>query len=183
MVIASEVRATSLDPSSWSGDVPLAAMVDQETLAKASAFDGDYVFVGGQKERDGIDAAIEASVEALSPMLRNLGRERLRETNPVPKSISIDVEGDTAKIEFAQDGHAARLDGTPVKTKSAQGDRVKVSHRIRGGRLVQFIDGSGGDRRNSFKLSNDGKRLTLNVEITSGHLPVPVEYRLTFKRK
>lgn len=177
VAVASEVRAGALDPT----DVPLAA-VTPEIVEQAQAFDGEWSYVGGQKERDGIDAAIETSVEALSPMLRKLGRKRLHETNSAAKTVSIDIEGESASIHFDGDGHTAKLDGTPIKSNN-QGDKVKISHRMHGSKLDQFIDGVGGDRRNTFKLSQDGQRLTLKVEITSGHLPVPVEYRLTYKRK
>jgi hypothetical protein len=157
--------------------------VDEETLTRAQAFDGEYVFAGGQKERDGVDAAIEASVAPLNQMIRNMGRTRLKEANPVPQRLTIEVDGDSVEILMDGVGHEASLDGSPIKSESPQGDKVKVSHRIRSSQLTELIDGSGGDRTNDFKLSADGTRLTMSVKITSGQLPVPVEYRLTFKRK
>jgi hypothetical protein len=182
LIIGSEVRAggpAGLDPD----DLPLAAAVSQDALDQAGAFDGEYVFAGGQKERDGVDAAIETSVAAVSPLVRNLGRKRLRETNPVPKKVSITTEGDAVEILLDGKGHSAKLDGTPVKFQTAQDGKSKITHGIRGSKLVEFIDGTGGDRLNEFKLNKDGSRLTMKVKITSSHLPVPVEYRLTFKRK
>jgi hypothetical protein len=159
------------------------AVVDEETLTQAQAFAGEYVFAGGQKERDGVDAAVEASVAALNPMVRNMGRTRLRDANPVPQRLTIDVDGDRVKILFDGQGHDVALDGVPIKTESPEGDKVKVSHRLRGAQLAELIDGVGGDRTNDFKLNADGTRLTVSVKISSGQLPVPVEYRLTFKRK
>jgi hypothetical protein len=172
-VVASEVRA----------GMEVVEDVDQDTLDRAQTFEGEYVFVGGQKERDGIDAAIELAVEAVSPVVRNLGRTRLREANVVPQKVTIAVDGDRVQILFDGSGHEASLDGTAIKTQSPQGDKVKVSHKIRGSQLIEVIDGVGGDRNNAFKLNADGTRLTMDVKITSGQLPVPVEYRLTFKRK
>jgi hypothetical protein len=159
------------------------AETDQDTLALAETFEGEYVFVGGQKERDGLDAAIEASVEAVNALVRNLGRTRLREANVIPQRLTISIDGDRAKILFDGSGHDASLDGTVIKTVGVDGEKVKVSHRMRGAQLVELIDGLGGDRSNTFKLSSDGSRVTMAVEITSGQLPVPVVYRLTFKRK
>jgi hypothetical protein len=173
-VIASDVRAGE--------ELAQAESVDEETLAQASAFAGEYTFVGGQKERDELDAAIETAANALSPLVRNLGRKRLQETNQIPKQLTIAVDGDSADIRFDGDGHDASLDGTPIRGVSPFGDKVKVSHRMRGSKLTEFIDGDKGDRHNTFKLGSDGK-LTVDVQITSSHLPVPVEYRLTFKRK
>lgn len=164
-------------------DVPIAATVDADTLERAQAFAGEYVFVGGQKERDGIDAAIEASMAAVNPVVRSLGRKRLEETNEIPKRVTIEVEGERVRILFDGEGHTASLDGSTIKAESAQGDKVKISHRMRGSSLTEFIDGVGGDRHNRFKLNAEGTRLTLDVEIASPQLPVSVEYRLTFKRQ
>jgi hypothetical protein len=160
-----------------------AETVDEETLSRAEAFEGEYVFVGGQKERDGVGAAIEASIASLNPMIRNMGRTRLQEANPVPQRAVIGVDGDRVQILLDGAGHEAGLDGTPIKGESPQGDKVKVSHRMRGAALVELIDGVGGDRNNEFRLNADGSRLTMTTKITSSQLPIPVEYRLTFKRK
>jgi hypothetical protein len=157
--------------------------VDADTLAQAQGFAGEYTFVGGQKERDGVAAAIETTVAAVSPMVRNLGRKRLQETNPIPGKISIAIDGDDVEILLDGDGHEASLGGAAIKAESAQGDKIKVSHRMRNGALVELIDGVGGDRSNTFKLNGDGTKLTMSVVISSSQLPVPVEYKLTFKRK
>lgn len=178
LIVGSEVWAGGLDDF----ELPVQAAVDQNTLDQARAFDGAYVFDGGQKQRDGVGEAIEASVAAINPIVRKLGRERLQETNPVPKHLSIQVEDHAVAILFDGEGHNAKLDGTPLEAKSSEG-KVKVSHRMRGPKLTELLDGVGGDRHNDFKLSADGARLTVRVKITSSHLPVPVEYDLTYKRK
>jgi hypothetical protein len=173
-VIASEVRAGD--------EVPEAGLVDADTIARASPFAGEYTFVGGQKQRDKLDAAIEVSVSAISALVRNVGRKRLQETNPIPQQLSIAVDGDAVDIRFDGDGHSASLDGTPTRGVSPFGDKIKVSHRMRGSKLTELLDGDKGDRHNTFKFASDGK-LIVDVQITSSHLPVPLEYQLTFKRK
>lgn len=183
LALGSEVRAGGL--LGFDGeDVPLATVtVDTDTLNQAQVFAGEYVFVGGQKERDGIDAAITAAMDAVNPVVRSLGRKRLHETTQVPKRVTIELEGERAQISFDGKGHSVSLDGSAIKAESAEGEKVKVSHRMRGSSLVQLIDGIGGDRQNRFRLSSDGSRLTCDVEISSPQLPVSVEYRLTFKRQ
>lgn len=164
-------------------DLPLESSVPSDTLTQAERFAGEYRFVGGQREADGIDAAIEASADALSPMLRGLGRKKLKATNPVPKGMRIAVKGDVLELTIDGKGFKAGLDGKPDSQKSSEGDAVKVSFKFRDGKLVQFIDGAKGDRHNYIRLSEDGNRLTMKVKVSSSHLPVPVEYKLTFKRK
>lgn len=175
-VIATEVRAGDID------EVPEVGVVDADTLARASAFAGEYTFAGGQKERDDLDAAIETTLAAISPVVRGIGRKRLHESNPIPKSLSIAIDGDSVEIRFDGAGHSTSLDGKPQRGVSPQGDKIKVSHRMRGSKLTELLDGDQGDRHNTFKIGSDGK-LTVDVKITSGHLPVPLEYQLTFKRK
>lgn len=175
-VIASDVRAGDSEQ-----ETPNKA-VDAETLARASAFAGEYTFVGGQKEQDQIDAAIEKALNEVNPMVRSLGRKRLQETNKIAKQLRIAVEGEAVDIRFDGSGHSARLDGSTVKAVSPYGDKIKISHRMRGERLIERTDSRQGGRSNTFKLGKDGK-VTVDVQITSSHLPVPVEYRLTYKRK
>lgn len=186
LFVASDVRASALESGT---ELPVevtdvvAASVDPSMIDQARAYEGMWVYVGGQKERDGIDAAITASMDAVSPMIRGIGTRRLKESNPVPSRISIDLNGEDVTIAFDGDRNKARLDGPAVKGVSPQGDKMKVSHKVKGDKLIQFIDGGGGDRHNHFRLNADGTRMTLDVKITSGHLPVPCKYRLSFKRK
>lgn len=119
-----------------------------------STFEGEYVFAGGQKQRDGVAAAIETSAASLNGLIRNIGRKRLTEANLVPKQLSISLEGDKLSRELDGQGHVATLDGKPIKTQSREGEKVKVSHRVRGDKLVELIDGTSGDRRYELKLSS-----------------------------
>ena len=186
LFMASEVRAGALEGGT---QLPIEVedlvegALDPSVLDQAQAFDGEWVFVGGQREREGIDTAIAATLDALNPMIRGIAAKRLKESNPVPRRVTISVVGENATISFDGDGHEAKLDGTPIKAVSTKGDKIKVSHKLKGSKLIQFIDGDGGDRHNHFRLNADGTRLSAKVMITSDRLPVPVEYRLSFKRK
>lgn len=174
LIVASDVRA---------GDEDTPSSVDSATREKVGGFVGEYRFVGGQKERAGVDAAIERSLAELNAVMAGLGRPRLQESNEVPDAIEMVLEGDMLTIHQAGEAHASTIDGAKTKTKSKKGDKVKVSHKLSGSKLVQRIEGDGGERVNRYTLSSDGKRLTLQVEISSGHLPVPVEYSLTYERR
>lgn len=175
LMVGSEVRADGSDESGVGADA--------ETLERASDFAGEYRFVGGQKEAEGIQAAIDESVDALNPMLRKIGRKRLVESNPVPKSARIELDGGDIVLSIDGEGYEARLDGSPRKMTSKYGDKIKVSYKLSGDRLVEHIDSPKGDRFNYATLSADGNKLTVRVKVSSSHLPVPCEYRLTFRRK
>jgi hypothetical protein len=160
-----------------------AGAVDADTLSQAAAFAGEYRFVGGQKERDGVNAAIEVSLAEVNAVVRKLGRSRLQEANEIPTGIEITVEGEVLTIHQAGEAHGARVDGTKVKTKNKDGDKISVSHVLGSNKLTQRIVGDGGERSNRYKLSSDGKRLSMNVEISSEQLPVPVTYTLSYERR
>jgi len=177
LTLACEAQAEAL------ADEGAVAALDEAALDEVAAFDGDYVFAGGQQEREAIHSAIETSLEAVNPVIRVLARKRLREANTAPRGVSIQV--DESEIEVSMDGHGHRaiLNGSPAKGTSQHGGKVKVSYRFRDGRLTEFTDGVGGNRHNYMTLSPSGDKLTIKVKMSSSQLPVPVEYRLTFKRK
>lgn len=207
LLVTTEVRAGALDSADQSVDfdetieseeaeeslpsglsqadrvVEATKAVDASVLEQARAFEGQWTFVGGQKQRDGVEDAIQASADALGRLIRGIGAKRLRESNPIPNRITIKLQGESIEIAYDGNSNKAKLDGTTIKSVSPQGDKSKISHTIRGAKLVQFIDGEGGDKTNKFKLSEDGSKLYLDVKITSSRLPVPCAYRLTFKRK
>lgn len=181
LVVTSEVRASNV--RELADAVPLEGAVTAETLTEAAAFVGEFKHVGGQKDSEQIDAAIETAVAAVSPLVRGIGRKRLQETNQIPGSVELKLDGEQLGVVQGGEQHEAALDGKKVTSKNQFGDKVKVSHELRGGKLVQTIEGEGGKRINRYKLSSDGKRMTMSVEISSPHLPVSVTYSLSYERR
>lgn len=177
LMVGSEVRADESGEQVGSADA--------DSLERAQAFVGEYKFVGGDEEREGVRRGIETAVDALNPVIRKIARKRLTDTNPVPKRARVTMNGDEIELRFDRDGYRARLGASPRKTTSNYGsETMKISYEVDGkGRLVELIDGRNGDRHNRVTLSADGNKMTVEVKVTSAQLPVPVEYRLTFRRE
>jgi hypothetical protein len=57
-----------------------------------------------------------------------------------------------------------------------------VSTAWEGGRLRQSFVAEDGRRDNHFTVSEDGRRLTLEVTVTSPRLSAPLRYRLNYVR-
>ncbi len=180
LIVVSEVRASEARELA---EGPTEGSVSAETLKEAGSFAGEWRHVGGDRDREAIDAAIATSMEAVSPVLRGIGTKRLNETNQIAPVIEIGLDGESVSISQGGESYSASLDGAAIRGKSKDGDKVKVTHVLRSSKLVQTIKGDGGMRVNRYKLSSDGKRLTLSVEISSSHLPVPVTYSLSYERR
>ena len=146
---------------------------------------GSYAFVGGSKQREAIETAIEESVLALNAAIRGIARRRLLRSNKAPAHLLISRSGVDVTVTLAGIRKVtAPADGSAVDFKTKFGDKARLSHHLDGLRLVQTFVGAG-TRVNTFTVqpADEGPdRMTMRVKITSSRLPVPVKYRLSFKR-
>lgn len=127
-----------------------------------------------------VDAAIEAAVAEMSFFLRDFGRSRLRDKNPVHTRLQIEMTGSHVVVTFDQD----RYEGTegswvPV---TARGEPARLLVQRTGRRLYLTFRGDDGEKRMVHTISEDGRYLWLDVTVTSPRLPVPLTYRLNFRR-
>ena len=74
-------------------------------------------------------------------------------------------------------------DGHEVDHRNKLGETSKLSQRFVGETLVQEFRGDGGTRTVVWTLLPDGDTVRIRFTITSGHLPRPVDYSLTYRRK
>lgn len=142
---------------------------------------GVYSADADQSER--IEAAIDKAVAPMNFIKRPIARGRLKKTNPSYKQISF-ARSDT-QIEIRFDDRAAvqmPANGEPIKWTREDGEVFDVSAESRDGELVQAFKAEDGTRVNTFRVSPDGKQLTLQVRITSPQLPTPVEYSLDYQK-
>lgn len=146
-----------------------------------AAFAHAFKYVGGKKQKEAVDEAIEEVVQQMSRVIRGLARDRLRATNKVPPLVYFKFESNQIAVIFAGGRKVkAPADGSKVKWKTEKGDRVKVSHTLTTNKLVQKLEGEG-TRTNTFKLSEDGTKLTWKTRITARRLPEDIKYRLSYR--
>ena len=145
---------------------------------------GEYRFVGGATERALIPAAVERSVDGMFFIARGIAYDRLIRTCEICSSYSIGFgSGNIAVGGPCQLTDVSPDDGREADHRTKLGDESKLSQRFVGGTLVQNFRGDEGARRVVWTLLPDGETLRVQVIITSKHLPHPVDYTLTYRRK
>ena len=162
---------------------PPPAPVEQPATPPQQRFAGTFRYAGGEAQRQGLEAAIEAAASELNALIRGIGRKRLKESNPVREQITIAVDGDKVSMTF-EPGRTVtgRLEGPSVPWTSDSGKPVQVTFSLVKGRLVQTFKAEDGGRRSVYSLDETGARLTLSVTITSERLSNPLKYALTYRR-
>ena len=145
------------------------------------AFPGEYKFTGGASERQALEAAVDDVVAEMNALARPIARSRLLDANPIASVLSIAADGSTVTVGFDDRRYTAVVGGPAVNVTGVTGDKVALTYRVAGERLVQRFKGPKGARKNA--MSVNAKRLRLNVKVTSESLPKDLVYKLTYTRK
>jgi hypothetical protein len=187
MMLLVSLLAASL--ATWASPAPEASAEPpagggHEEAAPRVAFVGEFGFIGGQPQRDGLVEAIERSVQALPGLFHDLARKRLTEVNTIPGSVRMFMDGDDLVVIYGdQQPQRAPLDGSPRKWRNRDGDEIQLAHELRGGKLVQTTRGKGGHRVMVWSFDPERGLLRVKSTMASSRLPEPVRYRLTFKKR
>lgn len=145
------------------------------------ALEGRYAPASAEADRAGLEAAIERTAAPFFFAIRPLVRSRLRETNPIFATVEIRTAGEAidchtppVRVVDADDDVATTVIGLDEKPNHA-------THRRAGDALIQRTWTSEGARATRFvRTGDDG--LTLQVEVTSPRLAVPLRYELHYRR-
>jgi hypothetical protein len=148
-------------------------------------FAGEYVFAGGAPERALVPAAVERSVDGMFFIARGIAYDRLLKNCEICPRYSLAFGGGNISVAGSCDvpGVSPDDDAREVDHRTKLGETSKLSQRFVGNTLVQDFRGDGGSRKVLWTLLPDGETLRMQVLITSGHLPHPVDYTLTYRRK
>jgi hypothetical protein len=155
-----------------------AAANDVETVDR---FAGRYRHAGGERERKARDDAIDDVVDDMNFIVRGIARSRLREANPIAKSLGIAKKGKMLTITFDKRHYTGPIDGRTVKVVGVTGDEVSMRFQISNGRIRQIFQGDDGGRVNDFSLDGEG-RVALSVRVHSDKLPKDLRYQLTYAK-
>jgi len=145
---------------------------------------GEYEFVGGSAERASIPAAVERSVDGMFFIARGIAYNRLLESSQVCDRYTFDFgAGSISVAGSCRTPDVSPGNGQEVDHRTRQGETSKLSQRFVGETLVQEFRGDEGARKVVWTLLPDGTTLRGQVVISSKHLPRPVDYTLTYRRK
>ncbi len=146
-------------------------------------FAGTFTYAGGDKQRAGIDAAIEAAITGMFFVTKPIARSKLHEKTAVKNTVGFSFA--KGKITSTASGSApatSRDDGTGTPYK-VDGEMLRILQNVTpDGHLLQTFAAVDGTRSNDYSLSADGKTLTMTVTLSSGKLPRAMHYALTYRR-
>ncbi len=150
-----------------------------------ASFEGRYVFVGGDAERQQLDRAIDGVVSRLALLLREVARGEIRRNIQPEPRIAIDVTDDAhVRLTLGAWGPLdVRLDGLEQRVRGPDGSATRLAVHYRGGRIETRQASSRGRRENWLSLSPDGRYLFLQSRVGAPQLPEEIRYTLTYRRE
>lgn len=145
---------------------------------------GEYRFIGGAPERAGVPAAVERSVDGMFFISRGIAYDRLLRNCEICSSYALSFTASQVIVSGpCQLPDISPADGGEVEHRTKLDETSQLSQRFVDGALVQYFRGEEGARRVVWRLDPDGETLRVQTIISSKHLPRPVDYTLTYRRK
>lgn len=158
------------------------ASVAGHSAAQDGPLSGTWRYLGGDAERDQRYAAVDRATAEMGVLTRGPARRQLRErTAPTPE-LTLRDEGDRVTITGGGHRIALRTDGSPTRAAGQTGEGTLQATRRNGQLVVTARGDSGGTRKTTYHLSDDGRQLILEVQMSGGRLSAPLHYRVTYRR-
>ena len=160
--------------------VPLAPTLAQAQPAPDPSGDWDLAATAQEDARR--EAAVETALEDFPRLFRGRAREGLTRMTTPRAELHIQVRGERVEL---------RGDGGPAVTLRIGGGEREVEHEGRvghirateqDGKLVLRMRGENGTRTTTYLVSEDGRRLVLQIVLTGERLSSPLRYRVTYER-
>lgn len=128
------------------------------------------------------DEAIDNATLEMGLLMRGRARELLREATQPWKVLALTIETD--QLNLSSNGRSIRIsiDGPPTQVSGERGAGTTQA-RYDDGKLVMVAQTEAGTRTTVFHPSDDGKRLTLEVSLTSQKLGKTLRYLETYVRR
>jgi hypothetical protein len=155
---------------------------EEASAAKIAPLAGNYRFSGDPAEIRALERAIDAVVEDMNVLVRDVARRRLAKAAEIPPQLGLSLRGPVLTMQVAQKAYSAPLDGTAVAVVGPSGDSLQLRHSVVGdAKLMQRFDGDDGSRVNTCERLG-AERLRVHVAIRSEKLPKDLNYSLTFTK-
>jgi hypothetical protein len=168
VLIAAAIVATTLGPST--------------AAVAATRYKQSFRYVGGAKQKQQRDAAIEKVVEQLNFIIRGIARRRLKDSNTIIPILNFSLGPEKTVTTYVNGSEIrAPADGSTIPWVDQYGETIRVSHTIVGDELIQRMRGAHGNRDNTYRFSADGEHMRMSVKVWSALLPEPVRYSLSYK--
>ncbi len=142
---------------------------------------GRFVLAGSQERAEArVNEAIGRAVAEMGFITRGVAADRLREKNPVRRTVETEVRGENISITYGDATYATR--SGDWQTVTATGEQVELLQTASGNSIFQTFRAPDGEKTTVYRFSPDGERLTLDITLTSPRLPEPLRYSLQYRR-
>lgn len=148
-------------------------------LANPGAFEGTWVYSGGDAGRADIETAVEEGAQRFNFAIRPIARGKIRKACTLDESLI--VTGDETNIIVDYRGGNARKNGGPSIGTKVPIDGSMVSYKVDGNTLT--VDGANDDGRKLSVYTITGDTMKVDHMIHSTSLGDPLRWSLTYKRK
>ncbi len=157
------------------------------TAAAQGVPTGDFTYKATQSKsqiQKKIKKGIEGAVEDMSFITRPIARGRLEDSNVPVDTVKIKL---TPKLVTIQHGDRnpvrSNTEGKPVDwTRKSDGKSFKVSQIVKPQLMIQTFFSEDGKKVLKYKFSENYKKMTMEVILTSPKLGGPLKYEIDFTR-
>ena len=112
-----------------------------------------------------------------------IAHDRLMDANQPAQQIVISMAGNEVTVQFDHDQPiTGPADGSTIDWTRDDGEKVRVTTVWQGATLQRAVAGKQATRTVRFTLDGSGEILTVQIQIVSSRLPLPVAYQLTYRR-
>jgi hypothetical protein len=162
--------------SVWAISSAVSANAQQEDLQ--GIFDIDI------SSSDDIGAVITRGTAQMNFMTRPLARRLIAQANPAYRQIAISLDSATVVIRLDEGRPITTpLNGNPVRWIREDGQVDRVTANWAYPTFIMRFEAEDGQRTHRYVLDPGGQTFKLYVELTSSHLPGPIDYMLAYKRR
>jgi hypothetical protein len=123
--------------------------------------------------------AIDRATEGMNSLMRGRAREMLRAKISPPPKINLVDKGDQVTVSMGDRQITCSTDGSPRRV-SGEGGAGTIQAVRQNGQLVLTARARNGVKTTVYRLSDDRKRLILDISMTSKTLEKPIRYQVTY---
>ncbi len=142
---------------------------------------GEFEYAGGDEQRAGRDAAIDAVVADMNLFARGIARSRLKKATRIVATMGIARDGKNLVVVLDGRRYSAPANGDSVEVVGADGSKLMLTLRERSGRLEEVFKKTDGGMRQTMRCH--GAELAMRVTVFSPKLPRSLSYSLSYKKR
>lgn len=143
---------------------------------------GLYRYTGDATEQAARVEAIDSGIESLFFAIRPIARSRAASATVIAETCRISLEGELVRVKVPdRPDYVSPLDGREARFVYKD-DESTLTHRMKGGTLIEHFDQEGEGRINEYSLGEDNETMRVKVTLYSPKLTRPIVYTLTYRR-